>query len=97
MDQEVKEFTEIVQNARIKFNKITGRLLAYLLERIKDKIDAMCEEDDDRAIALRNTSEFLGKRGAKAELSQDSAELLLALQPKPVAAKVVEDVKKPAS
>jgi hypothetical protein len=97
MDQEVKEFTEIVQNANLKFNKITGRLLAYLLDKIKDKIEAMCEEDDDRAIALRNTSAFLGKRGAKAELSQDSAELLLSLQPKPVAAKVVPAAEKPAS
>jgi len=83
MEQELKVFIELVNQPEVKFNKISGRLLNHLLEPITKEIDELCEQESDPAIALRNTAKFLGKRGAKAEISQDQALLLLKLQPKP--------------
>ncbi len=87
MEQELKAFTALVNAPDKKFNKISGRLLNHLLMPIADVIEKMCKQESDPAIALRNTAKFLGNRGATAEISQDAAELLLELQPKPVVAK----------
>jgi hypothetical protein len=81
MVKEILAFIAIVQNPKIGFNEITGKLLHHLVDLIGGP-DKLGDEENETACSIRKSMEFLGKKGAKAFMSQDQAELLLSLIPK---------------
>lgn len=80
MLQEIQAFLLIVRTASFAYNEISGRLLHHLVEQAGGP-DKLGDDECEPAVAIRNTMQFLGKKGAKGFISQDQAELLLKLVP----------------
>jgi hypothetical protein len=74
MIAEVVKFVALVLDSKVRFNRITGVVLHYLVERAGG-VDAL--GDSEPATAIRLTLDFLGKTGATALIAQDQADLLL--------------------
>jgi hypothetical protein len=81
MVTEILAFIAIVRNNQVAFNAITGKLLHHLVD-LAGGPDKLGDEENETACAIRKSMEFLGKKGAKAFMSQDQCELLLKLIPK---------------
>jgi hypothetical protein len=81
MVKEILAFIALVQNNQVAFNAVTGKLLHHLVD-LAGGPDKLGDDENEVACAIRKSMEFLGKKGAKAFMSQDQCELLLKLIPK---------------